>query len=196
MRLMPRIPRTQIGICAMEVDLDGSLLLSLHRLFFLVYTKIYLLLTLLLGSFHNFCRFHLPQHNINSQLISSISDCFFACVCVCPHLRVTDGCMHNDQCNTPTTQIVRIKSFSGNTVSDVKAAVERFKSKGVSRIVVDLRGNVGGLLPAGIDTAGLFLDAGKVRGPCGSPILGSDRFCLRALGVNAPYSRFHLEPLP
>lgn len=60
-------------------------------------------------------------------------------------------------------QIVRIKSFSSNTAGDVQAAVDRFKSKGVSRIVVDLRGNVGGLLPAGIDTAGLFLDSGKVR---------------------------------
>ncbi|CBJ31532.1 D1 carboxyterminal protease precursor [Ectocarpus siliculosus] len=57
--------------------------------------------------------------------------------------------------------IVRIKSFSSNTAGDVKAAVERFKSSGVSRIVVDLRGNVGGLLPGGIDTAGLFLDSGK-----------------------------------
>ena len=40
--------------------------------------------------------------------------------------------------------------------------MDRFKSKGVNRLVVDLRGNVGGLLPAGIDTAGLFLDSGKV----------------------------------
>ena len=60
------------------------------------------------------------------------------------------------------SQIIRIKSFSSNTVGDVQAAVDRFKSKGVNRLVVDLRGNVGGLLPAGIDTAGLFLDSGKV----------------------------------
>lgn len=58
---------------------------------------------------------------------------------------------------------MRIKSFSSNTAGDVQAAIDRFKSKGVSRIVVDLRGNVGGLLPAGIDTAGLFLDSGKVK---------------------------------
>lgn len=58
---------------------------------------------------------------------------------------------------------MRIKSFSSNTVGDVKAALDGFKSKGASRVVVDLRGNVGGLLPAGIDTAGLFLDSGKVR---------------------------------
>lgn len=64
----------------------------------------------------------------------------------------------------PPPQIVRIKSFSSNTAGDVQAAVDRFKAKGMSRIVVDLRGNVGGLLPAGIDTAGLFLDSGKVRG--------------------------------
>lgn len=57
--------------------------------------------------------------------------------------------------------IVRIKSFSSNTVEDVRAAVDRLKGKGASRLVMDLRGNVGGLLPAGIDTAGLFLDSGK-----------------------------------
>lgn len=77
-----------------------------------------------------------------------------ACVvytCMCDEYHLCDN------------QIVRIKSFSSNTAGDVQAAVDRFKSKGVSRIVVDLRGNVGGLLPAGIDTAGLFLDAGKVR---------------------------------
>ncbi|CAM9334208.1 unnamed protein product [Sphacelaria rigidula] len=57
--------------------------------------------------------------------------------------------------------IIRIKSFSANTAADVQAAVDRLKGKGVTRIVVDLRGNVGGLLPGGIDTAGLFLDSGK-----------------------------------
>ena len=61
-----------------------------------------------------------------------------------------------------SAQMVRIKSFSSNTAQDVRNAIERFKSKGVDRIVVDLRGNVGGLLPGGIDTAGLFLDSGKV----------------------------------
>lgn len=60
------------------------------------------------------------------------------------------------------SQLVRIKSFSSNTVQDVRSALERFKSKGVDRVVVDLRGNVGGLLPGGIDAAGLFLDSGKV----------------------------------
>lgn len=63
-------------------------------------------------------------------------------------------------------QIIRIKSFSANTAADVQAAVDRLKGKGVTRIVVDLRGNVGGLLPGGIDTAGLFLDSGKVRIAC------------------------------
>lgn len=61
------------------------------------------------------------------------------------------------------SQIVRIKSFSASTAGDVKGAIERLKSKGISRLVVDLRGNVGGLLPAGIDTASYFLDSGKVQ---------------------------------
>ena len=93
----------------------------------------------------------------------------------------------NHQCNTAITQIVRIKSFSSNTVADVKAAVERFKSKGVSRIVVDLRGNVGGLLPAGIDTAGLFLDSGKVGGHSTRNSLRSNRISLRTRGFEAHF---------
>ncbi|CAM9340589.1 unnamed protein product [Choristocarpus tenellus] len=61
--------------------------------------------------------------------------------------------------------IIRIKSFSANTTPDVKAALESFRKKGGGRppdkLIVDLRGNAGGLLPGGIDTAGLFLDSGK-----------------------------------
>ncbi|CAM9328809.1 unnamed protein product, partial [Hapterophycus canaliculatus] len=54
-----------------------------------------------------------------------------------------------------------LKSLSFHTGGDVQGPLERLKFKGGSRIVVDLRGNVGGLLPGGIDTAGLFLDSGK-----------------------------------
>lgn len=73
-------------------------------------------------------------------------------------------CVPNVAPHSCPGKIVRIKSFSSNTAGDVQAAVDRLKGKGASRFVVDLRGNVGGLLPAGIDTAGLFLDSGKVRG--------------------------------
>lgn len=57
--------------------------------------------------------------------------------------------------------VVRIKSFSGTTAETVKSALEDLKKKGVKYYVLDLRGNPGGLLPGGVDTASLFLDANK-----------------------------------
>lgn len=57
--------------------------------------------------------------------------------------------------------VVRIKSFSGTTVSTVQNALEDLKKKGAQDFVLDLRNNPGGLLPGGTDTAGLFLEANK-----------------------------------
>jgi carboxyl-terminal processing protease len=57
--------------------------------------------------------------------------------------------------------VVRIKSFSGTTAETVKSALEDLKKKGAKSYVLDLRGNPGGLLPGGVDTASLFLDANK-----------------------------------
>ena len=55
--------------------------------------------------------------------------------------------------------VIRIKSFSGTTAETVKAELVDLQKKGATNIVVDLRGNPGGLLPGGVDTAALFLDA-------------------------------------
>ena len=57
--------------------------------------------------------------------------------------------------------VVRIKSFSGTTSSLVKDEWASLKKKGASKLVIDLRGNPGGLLPGGVDTASLFLEANK-----------------------------------
>lgn len=55
--------------------------------------------------------------------------------------------------------VIRIKSFSGTTADTVKAELAELQKKGAKNIVLDLRGNPGGLLPGGVDTAALFLDA-------------------------------------
>ena len=55
--------------------------------------------------------------------------------------------------------VIRIKSFSGTTAETVKSELADLQKKGATNIVVDLRGNPGGLLPGGVDTAALFLDA-------------------------------------
>lgn len=57
--------------------------------------------------------------------------------------------------------VVRIKSFSGTTASTVQEALEDLKRKGAESYVLDVRGNPGGLLPGGVDTAALFLEANK-----------------------------------
>ena len=57
--------------------------------------------------------------------------------------------------------VIRIKSFSGTTADKVKEAVEDLKKKGAVAFVLDVRNNPGGLLPGGVDTASLFLDANK-----------------------------------
>ena len=57
--------------------------------------------------------------------------------------------------------VIRIKSFSGTTASTVSEQFQALKKKGANAIVVDVRGNPGGLLPGGVDTASLFLGANK-----------------------------------
>lgn len=57
--------------------------------------------------------------------------------------------------------IVRIKSFSGTTADTVKAELESLRKKGAENFLLDMRGNPGGLLPGGVDTASLFLQGNK-----------------------------------
>mmetsp|Transcript_1903 Transcript_1903/g.2553 ORF Transcript_1903/g.2553 Transcript_1903/m.2553 type:complete len:497 (-) Transcript_1903:3211-4701(-) len=57
--------------------------------------------------------------------------------------------------------VIRIKSFSGTTADTVKSTLADLKNKGAEKFLIDVRGNPGGLLPGGTDTAGLFLEANK-----------------------------------
>lgn len=58
--------------------------------------------------------------------------------------------------------LIRIRNFSTSTAEDVKKALEGFQaSKGVSKLVIDLRGNTGGFFPGGVDVARLLLPEGR-----------------------------------
>jgi len=57
--------------------------------------------------------------------------------------------------------VIRIKSFSGTTAETVKETYQDLMKKGAKKVVFDLRSNPGGLLPGGVETAGLFLEANK-----------------------------------
>jgi carboxyl-terminal processing protease len=64
-----------------------------------------------------------------------------------------------------------INTFSGATADEVRAAVDSLRRLGARSVIVDLRGNPGGLLDQGVSVADLFLDAGQpivsIRGRSG-----------------------------
>jgi carboxyl-terminal processing protease len=57
---------------------------------------------------------------------------------------------------------IRITIFAESTAGDIQTAVEELAAQGVDKVVLDLRGNGGGLLDAAVDTTGFFLRDGDV----------------------------------
>lgn len=57
---------------------------------------------------------------------------------------------------------VKISSFQKTTAVDLDATLRRLDAAGMRALVIDLRGNPGGLLSAAVDVADLFLDRGLV----------------------------------
>jgi carboxyl-terminal processing protease len=57
---------------------------------------------------------------------------------------------------------VRLSTFNDLTTKELKAAVERIESVGAKALIIDLRGNGGGLLKQAIAVADLFLTEGKI----------------------------------
>ena len=57
---------------------------------------------------------------------------------------------------------VRLSSFQKTTAADLERALQRLDAAGMRALVIDLRGNPGGLLSAAVDVADLFLDRGLV----------------------------------
>jgi carboxyl-terminal processing protease len=60
------------------------------------------------------------------------------------------------------TGYVRINLFGERTADEVQQAVKELDASGVKKLVLDLRGNGGGLLDAAIDVASIFLKDGEV----------------------------------
>jgi carboxyl-terminal processing protease len=61
----------------------------------------------------------------------------------------------------PKTGYIRVGSFDENTGRQVREAIEQLGGDHLNSLVLDLRNNPGGLLPAALETASLFLEAGK-----------------------------------
>lgn len=59
------------------------------------------------------------------------------------------------------TGFIKLESFTENCSNQVKAALLDVKSKGGKRLVLDLRGNLGGLLHEAVNIVNLFIDKGQ-----------------------------------
>lgn len=57
---------------------------------------------------------------------------------------------------------LRISRFQENTAADVKEAVRRLLEKGARSLIVDLRSDYGGVLPAAVAVADGFLSGGRI----------------------------------
>jgi len=59
------------------------------------------------------------------------------------------------------TGYIRFSSFTQNSTDDVRKALTELKNKNASRIILDLRGNPGGLLTEAVDVVNLFVGSGN-----------------------------------
>ena len=57
---------------------------------------------------------------------------------------------------------LKISSFQKTTAADLEAALRRLDAAGMRSLIIDLRGNPGGLLSSAVDVADLFLERGLV----------------------------------
>lgn len=57
---------------------------------------------------------------------------------------------------------IRITEFLQNTAADVKSALDELKGQGVKGLILDLRGDPGGLLSSAVEVSDLFLDKGTI----------------------------------
>ena len=62
----------------------------------------------------------------------------------------------------PQVGYVRITSFEGETGKQLKAALEKLGGADLRALVLDLRGNPGGMLTSAVEAAALFLPPGQV----------------------------------
>lgn len=62
----------------------------------------------------------------------------------------------------PTTGIIKLSEFTGSATKDVKKALQELKQKGAKSIILDLRGNPGGLLSEAISISNLFVPKDKL----------------------------------
>lgn len=63
---------------------------------------------------------------------------------------------------TPNTGYIRLSKFSETTYEEFMTALEKLQSRGMQQLILDLRGNGGGILGEAVDIADEFLDGDKL----------------------------------
>ncbi len=62
----------------------------------------------------------------------------------------------------PTTGYIKLSSFTGDAGEDVRKALVDLKTKNISQVILDVRGNPGGLLNEAINIVNLFVPKGQL----------------------------------
>jgi len=62
----------------------------------------------------------------------------------------------------PGVGYIRVKDFTGTTVRELDEAIEKLQQEGMQKLVLDLRGNPGGLLDAAVGVSDHFLEKGQM----------------------------------
>lgn len=60
---------------------------------------------------------------------------------------------------------VNVNRFNTQTIHELQSALEKLRNQGMKKLVLDLRGNPGGILQQAVEMADLFLDGGTTEHP-------------------------------
>lgn len=63
---------------------------------------------------------------------------------------------------SPTTGYLKLSEFTTDASEEIKKAIQELKNKGATSLIIDLRGNPGGLLYEAIKISNLFINKGKL----------------------------------
>jgi carboxyl-terminal processing protease len=69
----------------------------------------------------------------------------------------------------PKIGYIRHQQFSDNSADDIRQAIAQLEAEGMTGLILDIRGNPGGLLEEGVAVSDLFLESGKEVGSVGVP---------------------------
>lgn len=82
------------------------------------------------------------------------------------------------------TGLVRISNFTTTTVKELDQSLASLRDRGMTRLILDLRGNPGGLLEQAVQVSERFLPAGKMVVYTRGRIAGADQDYLAQRGVD------------